>query len=97
MYGTGNDGYLIRERNAELLREVGVTRLERRLRSNKRPHTGARGLRPRTGGADGLVTSGDGQRYYGCCRMARSQRLHGIALRRRVRLRAEHARHAPRP
>ena len=46
MYGTGNDGYVIRERNAELLREVGVTRLERRLRVNKRPHTGARGLRP---------------------------------------------------
>ena len=45
MYRTGNDGYLIRERNAELLREVGVTRLERRLRSNKRPRTGARGLR----------------------------------------------------
>lgn len=47
MYGTGNDGYLIRERNAELLREVGVARLQRRLRANKRSKTGVRGgLRP---------------------------------------------------
>lgn len=43
MHGTGNDGYLIRERNAELLREVGVARLQRRLRANKRSRTGVRG------------------------------------------------------
>lgn len=47
MYVTTNDGYLIRQRNAEILREVSATRLEGQLRANKGFSTAlGYGLRP---------------------------------------------------
>ena len=35
MYGTSMDGYLGRQRNEELSREIGTLRLEARLRSSR--------------------------------------------------------------
>ena len=39
MYGTGMGGYLDRQRNEELSREIGTLRLEARLRSSRQHRT----------------------------------------------------------
>jgi len=41
MYGTSFDGYLVHQRNEEMLREVSALRLEGRLRTDR--ESGARG------------------------------------------------------
>ena len=42
MYGTSFDGYLVHQRNEEILREVRTARLARRLRANRQYRSAGR-------------------------------------------------------